>query len=269
MLPNPSLIFVLSGKGGVGKTLLSLLIADLFDLNGIPLDIVQIDDQQKLAMALGRAVVSIDITLLRKARKDPSFLTGAFTPLYTAIEAMPANGRSLLVDIGATQQHILLDYATLIELDADLREFGIQAFGLVPVVADPESIEQAARQIEALRRVFPSASPRLVLNERDGRFSQISSTSEAARLFRDRLQLLLGGIHQITMPKIEAGSWGYFERQHCRLIDVVGFDIATAMAMSGLPRPEAKIARGDIAAWFQIMEAEISAILPQLGGHHG
>ncbi len=51
------------------------------------------------------------------------------------------------------------------------------------------------------------------------------------------------------MPRIEAGSWAHFERQHCRFLDVVGFDVATTMAVSGLTRPEAKLARGDVAAW--------------------
>lgn len=57
---------VSSGKGGVGKILLAQLIADLSELNNIPLDVAQIDDQNRLAKSLGREVVSIDIALLKK-----------------------------------------------------------------------------------------------------------------------------------------------------------------------------------------------------------
>jgi hypothetical protein len=259
------LLFVLSGKGGVGKTLLSLLISDLYDLNDRPLDIIQIDDQNRLAKSLARNVVTIDIALLKKARKDPGALMRAFGPFYDLIAAMGKDGRSLLIDIGATQQHLLLDYAALTELNDDLIEFSTNARAFIPIVADPESIEQGLRQITALRRTLPSVSPCIVLNERDGTFDEISSSSVAGELYQTQLKPLLDIIPSITMPRIEAGSWSYFERQHCRLIDVVGFDVATAMAVSGLSRPEAKLARGDVAAWVQSMESELRPLFPFMG----
>lgn len=265
-LPLVLLILVLSGKGGVGKTLLSLLLADLHDLNAIPLDVVQIDDQQRLSKTLGRDVATIDIALLRKARKDPNALTRAFAALYDLIAALPTSGRALLVDVGATQQHLLLDYAALTELDEDLREFGITPLIFVPVVTDPESIDQAHRQIKALERVLPSAKPCLILNERDGRFADLVPGSVAADHYQRQIAPLLDTVPHITMPRIEAGSWAHFERQHCRLIDAVGYDVPTAMAVSGLSRPEAKLARGDVAAWFQVMETALAKILPLAGG---
>jgi hypothetical protein len=175
----------------------------------------------------------------------------------------------LLVDVGATQQHLLLDYAALTELNDDLIEFGIQARAFIPIVADPESIEQGLRQITALQRVLPSVSPCIVLNERDGKFDTISGHSVAGELYQTQLKPLLETIPSITMPRIEAGSWGYFERQHCRLLDVVGFDVATAMAVSGLSRPEAKLARGDVAAWVQSMENELRLLFPFMGEEGG
>ena len=266
---HPLFITVFSGKGGVGKTLLSLLISDLFDLNDWPLDIIQIDDQNRLARSLARNVVTIDIALLKKARKDTSALMRAFGVFYDLIATMDNDGRSLLMDIGATQQHLLLDYAALTELNDDLVEFGTDARAFIPVVADPESIEQGLRQITALQRTLPLVSPCIVLNERDGKFDAISRSSVAGELYQTQLKPLLTKIPSITMPKIEAGSWGYFERQHCRLIDVVGFDVATAMAVSGLSRPEAKLARGDVAAWVQAMEDELRPLFPFMGEGSG
>ena len=258
----PVVILVLSGKGGVGKTLLSLLIADLCDLNNISLDVVQIDDQSRLAKSLGRDVVSIDIALLKKARKNPNILTAAFAPLYDFIATMPVSGRSLLVDIGATQQHLLLDYAALTELDDDLREYGMSGLAFVPVVADPESIDQAARQIQALGRVLPSLKVCLIFNERDGRFADLAPGSVAGELYLRQLEPLLTTTPHITMPRIEGGSWAFFERQHCHLIEVVSYDVPTTMAVSGLTRPEAKLARGDVASWMQVMEQAVAAVLP-------
>lgn len=262
---GPCLFLALSGKGGIGKSLFCLLTADLLDLNDQDFDVVQIDDQNRLAKSLARDVVTIDIALLKKARKDPSALMKAFDPFYDLIAAMGTDGRSLLVDVGATQQHLLLDYAALIELNDDLVEFGIQARAFIPIVADPESIEQGLRQIETLKRVLPSVAPCIVLNERDGKLETIAANSVAGELYQHHLKPLLAITPYIIMPKIEAGSWGYFERQHCRLIDVVGFDVATAMAVSGLSRPEAKLARGDVAAWVQAMEDELRPLFPFMG----
>ena len=194
----------------------------------------------------------------------------AFAALYDLVAAMPRSGQSLLVDVGATQQHLLLDYASLTELNDDLVEFGIQARAFIPIVADPESIEQGLRQIEALQRVLPAVALCVVLNERDGRFKSIAANSVAGELYHARLKPLVSSTPHIVMPRIEAGSWGYFERQHCRLIDVVGFDVVTAMAVSGLSRPEAKLARGDVAAWMQIMEDALKPLFPfgsEEGGH--
>lgn len=263
------LSFILSGKGGVGKTLFSLLIADLHDLNDHPLDVIQIDDQNRLALSLARDITTIDIALLKKARKDPNALMRAFSPFYELIMAMPQNGRALLVDIGATQQHLLLDYASLTELNDDLVEFGVRTRAFIPVVADPESLEQGLRQIEALQKILPSASHCIILNERDGRFEEIAVNSVAGELYHTRLKPLLATTPYIIMPRIEAGSWGCFERQHCRLIDVVGFDVTTAMAVSGLSRPEAKLARGDVAAWVQAMEDELRPLFPFMGEGSG
>jgi hypothetical protein len=270
-LPNllPLLMIVVSGKGGVGKTLLSLVIADLFTLAGLPLDVVQFDDQQRLAKALGCYVLSLDLAVLKRARKDPSALTKVFAPLFALIEAMRRTGRSVLVDVGATQQHALFDYAVLTELAADLDEFGIAGRVLVPTVIDPESLRQASHQLRRAADVFPALDRVVVLNERDGQFDALPRESAAGELYASEIAPLFGQIAAIRMPRIEANSWGFFERQNARLIDVIGWDVPTTMAMSGLPRPEAKLARGDVAAFFATIETELARVLPVGEARHG
>lgn len=265
----PLIIIVVSGKGGVGKTLLSLAIADLYDLAGLPLDIVQLDDQQRLSRSLGRNVTSIDIAILKKARKDPSALTRAFEPMFRLVEAMRFSGRSLLVDVGATQQHALYDYALLTELSTDLVEFGITGRVMVPAVIDPESLRQAGQQLRRTADVFPALERVVVLNERDGLFDSLPLESQASEIYTREIVAQFGQVAAIKMPRIEADSWGYFERQSARIIDVIGWDIPTTVAMSGLSRPAAKLARGDVAAFFSSMEVELSRVLPIGEARHG
>ena len=77
---------------------------------------------------------------------------------------------------------------------------------------------------------------------------------------------MITGIPHLTMPLIEAGSWRIFEQNHCRLIQVGTMDIPAIMAMTGLTRPEAKLARGDVLAFFAQMEEQLSTILPFSAG---
>lgn len=54
----------------------------------------------------------------------------------------------------------------------------------------------------------------------------------------------------------------FFGVNHCRLIDVGTMSIKEIMAMTGLTRPEAKLARGDVLAFFATMEEELEKVLP-------
>lgn len=256
------LLTVLSGKGGVGKTLLALAIADLFELNECPLNIVQIDDQTRLSDSLKQSVHTVDIAYLKRARKDPNALLTAFSKTYDFITGIPGGDASLLIDIGATQQHAFFDYSSLIELNDDLKEKSISGFGFVPVVAEPESIRQSVNQIARLRAVLPILQPVLVLNERDGSFAGLNRFSEAGRLFLDELEPLMGSVKTLTMPRIEAGSWQLFERHNMRPIDVIAADTSRLIELTGLSRPEAKVARGDVASWFDTVEQELRGVIP-------
>ncbi len=53
------ILVIASGKGGIGKSLLSLAMADLFDLNDQPLQLYQLDDQQRLEKSVGQNVTSL------------------------------------------------------------------------------------------------------------------------------------------------------------------------------------------------------------------
>jgi len=264
--PRGRIIVVASGKGGVGKSLLSLALADLFELNTLPLDIYQLDDQQRLEKAIGRSVVTLDVHTLKRARREPTVITSVFDPFYRGVEKLPTSNRTLLLDVGATQTGNLIDYADLIDLDEDLIEFGISGTVFIPAVAEPESLRQAVRTIELFSRTLPSLRLVFVENLRDGRMSELSTASQAGEIYIKQLLPLLNDIPYLTMPCIEAGSWRTFEQNHCRILDVGTMSLQDTIAMTGLSRPEAKLARGDVLAFFDLMERELSAILPFGGG---
>ncbi|PCI37508.1 MAG: hypothetical protein COB46_13400 [Rhodospirillaceae bacterium] len=260
-LHNNNILVVASGKGGIGKSLLSLAIADLFELNDKSLQLYQLDDQQRLEKAVGQNVISPDIKTLKLARRDPTAITKVFDPLYAGIEALPKSNNTLLLDVGATQIGNLIDYAGLIDLEEDLQLFGLSGFVFIPVVAEPESLRQACRAIQEFQTTLPSLAPVFVENLRDGPLSELSSASQAGQIFSEELSPLIRNFDKITMPLIEAGSWRAFEQNHCRLIDVGTMSIPEVMNMTGLSRPESKLSRGDVLAFFAQMEDELSNIL--------
>ncbi|CKY80971.1 Uncharacterised protein [Mycobacterium tuberculosis] len=63
------------------------------------------------------------------------------------------------------------------------------------------------------------------------------------------------------MGAIPGGSWRHFEAAGSRFIDVVDLETPAAMQLSGLPRAEAKIARGDVAQWLVALFAELDRVL--------
>ena len=265
----PMLTFTFGGKGGIGKTLLALILLDLYELNGIAYDVMQLDDQQRLAKALKRSIVSLDLRTAKRARQDPKALTKTFAPMHEAISQIRSLQRCLHIDIGATQQHSLFDYSGLVSLDEDLMEFGVQAIAFILVTADAEAIEQAVRSLETLRSVLPSVQPILVLNERDGTMEDLPEGSDAHNNYRRLLAPRLSTLPSVRMPLIPAGSWQSFERQSMRVLDVVALDTAGVMAATGLSRPEAKLARGDVQAVFDAVEQGLSAHLPFLRAGEG
>ena len=178
---KPSILAVASGKGGIGKSLLSLAITDLFHLNNRQLWLYQLDDQQRLEKAIGQSVVSLDIQTLKLARRDPMAMTKAFDPLYKGIEALKETNDTLLLDVGATQVGNLNDYAGLIDLEEDLRDFGLTGLVFVPAVAEPESLRQACRTINQFRDTLPSLTPVFIENLRDGNFRRLPKPVKSTR----------------------------------------------------------------------------------------
>ncbi len=261
-MSHPFLHITASGKGGIGKTVLAQTIAELLELNGLPLSIFQLDDQQRLEKSLGQDVVTLDIQTLKRSRRDPSVITKVFDPLYAGIEALPHSQQSLLLDVGATQIGNLIDYAGLIDLEEDLQLFGITGFVFIPAVAEPESLSQAKRALELFQETLPSLTPVFVENTRDGKLDNLSSASQAGQIYAEELCPALRNVTSITMPLIEGGSWRPFEQNHCRIMSAGMMDIPEIMQLTGLTRPEAKLARGDVLAFFAEMEDELSKILP-------
>lgn len=258
----PLLIMIACGKGGVGKTLLTTTAYGLIAaLHAREVEVIQIDSQDRLARTLNAPVVSVAIDDLKETRSDVAAGIKAFRPIGEAIDRAAQNGGTVLIDFGATQVDRALSFFELSDFADDLRDMKFETHVLVPVVAEPEALSQAAKAICRFREVLPEASLTLVENRRDGRLAAIESGTESYRIADKELLPALGRDRVVVMPKVEGGSWALFERHFLAPLDVVAMDVAEVMKVTGLPRAEARIARGDIAAYLAHMNRELEALL--------
>lgn len=265
----PRLIIVANEKGGQGKSLASLAVADHAYLHNTSLGVAQIDTQHRLAHALGRSVVTI-APVAKDARRDPAAEARSFTPLYTMIEKAAGRGASVLIDTGANQAARLGHWSGLVDLAEDLAHWKIATTVIVPYVAEAEGMRQAAQTANLLLDRIPQARLVLVENERDGQFGQLHPSSDAASVHRTMITPLKAQATTLRMPAIEAGSWRPFEAARCRFVQVAQMPVEKVMTVTGLPRPEAKIVRGDVAGWTATFFEELDRVLPwsKGGGEH-
>jgi len=152
-------------------------------------------------------------------------------------------------------------WASLVDLEEDAIEWGFDPLVFLPFLAESEAIDQASWTAERLKAALPAARICIVENQRDGRIADLHPESSAARAYSQHLRNLGGGVSHLTMPAIPGRSWRHFEVAGCRFADVVDLPTPEIMQLTGLPRAEAKIARGDIAQWLISIFAELDLVL--------
>lgn len=260
LISPPALIFVGSDKGGIGKSFLTALAADLLDVSGILPRIVQIDEQERLPALYLDRVTTVSLAKMDDVRRDPGAIVAAFDPLYATIERTIADRIPTIVDIGGPQQTAVEEYCALVDLDADLAEAGLCAVWLVPATAEPESMRGAIRTSAAIARVLPSVRRALVLNERDGNF-RFYPGSPADRIWASELRPLTETIVAARLPAIAPGSWAPFEAAGKRFIDVVAAEILEIQRWTGRSRPAAKVLRGDVAFFLSAAQEALGGLI--------
>lgn len=259
--PNAKFLICTNRKGGVGKTLASLAAIELLELHGRRVIVVQLDQQERLSRSLNRSIISLPTDFLKASRTDPSAGLRAFRPLMEVLDRPLADDEVVLLDVGANMVGPFCAFAALSGLDEDLVAAGITTTVLVPTLAEPESLSLASRTIREICTVLPSAAPVLIENQRDGRLAELLPGSRAYEAYHGQLLPTVGEAPHVIMPAVTGRVWPQFERHHCRPMAVVAMDVPTVMALTGLPRSEAKVARGDVAAWVADMDTALRPVL--------
>lgn len=263
----PVVVLIAQDKGGDGKSLTAHVIAERARVGNIPTGIVEVDTQGRSLAVLGPDVVSI-ATDLKLARRDPSAALRALTPLYMTIETTCRAGGLTVVEFGANEAGRGALWAGMVDLAADINALGATVFVVTPFTCQAESMRRGAKAATAFLDVLPDARFVLVENQRDGSIDGLHPASDAAEAYRSAILPLAKGAVMLRMPMIEAGSWRPFEALGLRLVDAVTMPIEEVMRLTGLPKPEAKIIRGDVAGWCGEMFAELDKLITFGDGQH-
>lgn len=261
---------LVNGKGGVGKTTLATLIADLWTLVGQAYRPFQVDDQRRLEAMLGAQVGTI-VPDFEAAMRHPRALTGPFAPVYAALCEARATGYHVLLDAGANRVELTAMWTRKAELQEDLTTWGVRPVVMVPATVEAEALRQAVIALRTFAEALPEASLVFVENQRDGRLIDLKPRSEAALVWREALAPLLVATrrHHLVMPLIEADAWSAYEDHGLRFIKAMSMAPSEAAQLLGEDVSEAKIMRSAVTAFVRAMRVELAKALPGLATRGG
>lgn len=260
-----SMYLLANQKGGVGKSLCALAISDRLTLEGETPAVIQIDRQRRLSDAIGTGVLTIESDP-KASRIDPEIEFRRFSPVLELIESTAGNA-PLVIDCGAGEVDRFATWAAMVDLEEDLQEWGITCHILIPFLSEAEAIRQAAWSAEKLKSALSTSKIHFIENRRDGRLSMAHPLSATTAAVEEHLKEWQQTCQTLVFPAIPGGSWRLFEAARCRFIDVVDMSTAQTIATTGLPRAEAKIARGDVSQWLVRVFEEFDRTL-DIGGRY-
>jgi hypothetical protein len=98
-----------------------------------------------------------------------------------------------------------------------------------------------------MENALPSARLIYVENQRFSRISDLNRGSGALATFQRLIKPALATTPSLVIPRIGGNSYERFEQQRISFGGVALMEISQIMAVTGLCKADAKIARGDIS----------------------
>lgn len=156
-----------SDKGGVGKSMIAQIMALIYENAGIPLQVIEIDNQRKLSSVLGKERISVSLAAtpdLEEITRRPHQAESFFNPAY--IEWTKG---SALTDLGANVTSSLLAWIR----HCEIMELAVQDNIHINFVACASPDEQALRSalsavLDARKTLGVTAEYFIALNDMTG-----------------------------------------------------------------------------------------------------
>lgn len=260
LLPLWRAFIICGGRGGIGKTLLAMLMTVVLLKIGRRPRLLQADIQQRLEKLFPDLTTTISIDQLEALADDPLALVKAFSEISRAARLCAAENRDLVVDTAATWHTQTIRYCAEARLPGKIAALGGKLTFLLPVTADADSVSLAVDTALKIEQLLPSAELVFVLNDHPERVV-IDLEAVKAQYGEAEIKRLLQETPQIRLPKISQKIWGNFERANLSAIDVIAADVQELTAIADADVDTTEVMQDRIGAWLNAFSKEISPLL--------
>ena len=251
---------VVAGKGGIGKTLVAMLLAVALILRNRTPTILEADMQRRLPLLFPDLTTTIDIDQLDALADDPMALARAFSAIPKAVRDAAAKKSDVIVDTAATWHLAIIKYVAEIKLTAKVAKLGGKVVFLVPVTADTDAVLLAIETAEKIEQLVPMAELIFVLNAHP---HSVMFDLPAVNAIHgaDKVNRLLRNHRQVRLREMPQKIWGHFERHNMTVLDVISADANDLLEIACADPDTVELMQGRVAQWFNSFVAEMEPVM--------
>jgi hypothetical protein len=241
-------MIVVSGRGGVGKTLLTSLLATTLLQAGRAPVLVQADTQRRLDALFPDLTTTIDINLLDELANDPLAVAKAFSPIPKGMRIAAHNHGDAIVDVAATWHTPVIHYCAQVSLAKKAIDLGGRLLFLLPTTADVDAVMLTIETVKMIETLVPLAKIILVRNAHPAHVDFL--VQDVVKKFgKTDVQRILKSYNIITLPAISPTVWGYFERANLSPLDVIAADPKDLVSVMRTDVDTVEIAQAMVESW--------------------
>ena len=240
-------IIVAQSKGGVGKTVVATIIAELLSLvrGEEHVRLLDCDSRHKLSLMFPDRTIKFEPGATLDEMRTDGRRAVAYWDKLGAQLFKGDHRTAVIADLGANVDRSVWEWATSSAIPRYFEKKGIKLDVVVPTTADPLAIEGAVSALGIVGDLFPSARRVLVLNESAGGFDPYRDHGP----FRQIMDM--PEVTKISIGKCASELWAHFERDGISPTRALGMSedmVVERYLLTDTPWV-AERALGDIGAW--------------------
>lgn len=259
---RPTIVIIAKGNaGGVGGSLMTVLLASAYLAMGMPIAVGCLDDQRRVErQLLGVDVLTVSPSLHEKSASSDDAVSTLVSEIYEDCRRCIREGFSYIVDQAATRSADTFQVALEAGLQEDIQALGAQVVVMCIGTVTQDSLREVNSSLAQARRAFPEARLVFVENQRDRSLADLLPTEPAYAEWL-AMQSNLAGVKHFRLPRIRSRSIGAMESAGLNPITIAGLEVEELERRTGLPRVIARIARGDVQALLGLVLRDLAPIL--------
>lgn len=256
-VPRKTCTIVGSNKGGVGKSMISLMQTMIYDNAGYPLNLVEIDNERKLSALLGKRV---NLPLNAFVRiSDTSRDRHAAESYYNQVYGMMTEIDSL-IDFGANVTTTFFEWFEQCEMGHFAAEDNISFRFVACASPDEQAIASALSAVAAAEKALgPTAEYFVVLNDIYGQsgFAPYSENEQYLRLL-DLEET--GKVKLIRIDYCDSLLFEHGKAMHMTPVDIIN-RAAEVAAKVGLDPIATRVHRLKLMRWLAATQEAMNPLL--------